>query len=353
MDKERKNLGMDRDITRRDFLNASAVGVGAGLLSAAAPGQVMGRPTPKWGQPEVGNTWYGPGGIGACLSFKEFEDLHQRPWLIAFPDRTVGDLDNLIAEGTFVGASSMPGVTLTHTGPYLGHSATQARCGVNGIDFWSEGKDHGNIVHRKFSVVKGGKQAVIVSHNDWLSADGKKVCEDIRRLTFGAEGSSYWIDFDTTVTASEGPVKFGDTKEGSFGVRVAGSMKVTAKPAGHVINTHGDKDVKAWGKAAPWVDYYGTAVPKGKVVGIAIMNHPASFRYPTYWHVRTYGLFTANPFGLHHFKSDNSIDGSHQMKKGETMTLHYRVLIHPGDVKEGGVAEAFKEYSALEKMPLK
>jgi len=82
--------------------------------------------------------WYGPGGIGACLSFKEFEDLHQRPWLIAFPDRTVGDLDNLIAEGTFVGASSMPGVTLTHTGPYLGHSATQARCGVNGIDFWRE-----------------------------------------------------------------------------------------------------------------------------------------------------------------------------------------------------------------------
>ena len=42
--------------------------------------------------------WYGPGGIRACFSFKEFEDLHQRPWLIAFPDRTVVDLDNLIAE---------------------------------------------------------------------------------------------------------------------------------------------------------------------------------------------------------------------------------------------------------------
>ena len=224
---------------------------------------------------------------------------------------------------------------------------------VNGIDFWSEGKDHGNIVHRKFSVVKGGEQAVIVSHNDWLSADGKKVCEDVRRLTFGAEGKSYWIDFDTTVTASAGPVKFGDTKEGSFGVRVAGSMKVTSKPAGHVINTHGDTDGNAWGKAAPWVDYYGSAVPKGKVVGIAIMNHPSSFRYPTYWHVRTYGLFTANPFGLHHFKGDNSIDGSHQMKEGETMTLHYRVLVHPGDVEQGGIAEAFKKYTALKKTPLK
>ena len=61
--------------------------------------------------------WYGPGGIGACLSFKEFEDLHQRPWLVAFPDRKVGDLGNLIAEGDLVGASALPGVHLTHTGP--------------------------------------------------------------------------------------------------------------------------------------------------------------------------------------------------------------------------------------------
>ena len=64
MDKEKKNLGMARDITRRDFLNASAVGVGAGLLTAAAPGRVMGKDKPAWARPEVGAEWYGPGGIG-------------------------------------------------------------------------------------------------------------------------------------------------------------------------------------------------------------------------------------------------------------------------------------------------
>ncbi len=80
--------------------------------------------------------WYGPGAIGACLSLSEFENLHQRPWLTAYPDRKVGDLDNLIAEGDFVGASSLPGVFLTHTGPYLGYPPTQKRAGVNGIDFW-------------------------------------------------------------------------------------------------------------------------------------------------------------------------------------------------------------------------
>ena len=30
---------------------------------------------------------------------------------------------------------------------------------------------------------------------------------------------------------------------------------------------------------------------EGKVRGIAILNHPESFRHPTPWHVRTYGLF--------------------------------------------------------------
>ena len=80
--------------------------------------------------------WYGPGGIGACLSLREFEDWHQKPWLVAFPDRRVGDLDNLIAEGDFVGASSLPGVHATHTGPYLGHPASGRPLSVNGIDFW-------------------------------------------------------------------------------------------------------------------------------------------------------------------------------------------------------------------------
>jgi predicted ester cyclase len=80
--------------------------------------------------------WYGPGGIGGCLSLKEFEDLHQRPWLVAFPDRQVQDLDNLIAEDRLVGASSFPGVLATHTGIYQNTPATGNKIAFNGIDFW-------------------------------------------------------------------------------------------------------------------------------------------------------------------------------------------------------------------------
>ena len=172
------------------------------------------------------------------------------------------------------------------------------------------------------------------------------MCEDERTVTFGTDGPLTFIDFDVTVKATDAEVKFGDTKEGCFGVRVAGSMKVDAKQGGKIVNSEGQTDKGAWGKQAPWVDYYGPV--DGETVGIAILNHPSSFRYPTYWHVRTYGLFAANPFGLHNFVSKEQ-DGSHTLKPGDTMTLRYRVILHQGTTEEAAIAEAFKRYSAVKK----
>lgn len=87
-----------------------------------------------WFHPEV--NWYGPGGIGACLGFQEFEDLHQAPWLVAYPDRQVQDLDALFAEGVYTGAPGWAGVKATHTGPYLDVAATGKVIDFNGLDWW-------------------------------------------------------------------------------------------------------------------------------------------------------------------------------------------------------------------------
>ncbi|WP_299614779.1 ester cyclase [uncultured Tateyamaria sp.] len=80
--------------------------------------------------------WYGPGGIGACLSLAEFETLHQQPWLEAFPDRKVMHLESLFAEDRLLAASGPMGVVGSHGGTYLGHAATGAPIEVSGIDFW-------------------------------------------------------------------------------------------------------------------------------------------------------------------------------------------------------------------------
>ena len=80
------------------------------------------------------------------------------------------------------------------------------------------------------------------------------------------------------------------------------------------------------------------------MAGIAIMNHPSSFRFPSYWHVRTYGLFAANPFGLHDFTAGKE-KGEYTLPAGETLKLRYRVLLHKGDEATGHVAEAFAEFA--------
>ena len=79
-------------------------------------------------------------------------------------------------------------------------------------------------------------------------------------FTHGEVNGINWIDFDITIKATNGPVTFGDTKEGAFGVRVAGTMTVDAKQGGQIVNSHGQTDGKAWGQPAEWVDYHG---PRG------------------------------------------------------------------------------------------
>ncbi len=219
---------------------------------------------------------------------------------------------------------------------------------VNGIDFWSELKGHGSIVHREYVAAKGGDgSAVIATRNDWLGPDGKKQCEDERTLTFGADDKVRTIEFDITLKASEGPVTFGDTKEGTMGIRIPTVMDVNSKKGGRIVTSEGLADTAAWGKPAAWVDYHGPL--EGKVVGIAILNHPSSFHYPTRWHVRDYGLFAANPFGLKDFEKDDKLKGGYTIPAGESITLRYRFVFHEGDEKAAGIAQLFEHYAAEKK----
>ena len=99
-----------------------------------------------------------------------------------------------------------------------------------------------------------------------------------------------------------------------------------------------------WGKRADWIDYYGTV--DGEPVGVAILDHPKSFRHPTYWHARPYGLAAANPFGLREFRNNADEDGSWTIPQGKAITFRYRVIIHQGDYIQARIAEAYRAYAA-------
>ena len=216
---------------------------------------------------------------------------------------------------------------------------------VNKLDFWSA---RHKIVHKRFVQVESdGKTALLVTENELIDGNGHVVCREIRTLRFSAAEDRRIIDFDITITAEQDKVVYGDTKEGTFGIRVPEVIAVETRRGGSFVNAEGKVGERdAWGKRSPWVDYHGTL--DGEKVGIAILNHPSSFRFPTYWHVRAYGLFAANPFGVHDFESlQDTKAGELVLSKGESFTLRYRVLFHKGDATEAKIAEAFTEYAEM------
>jgi hypothetical protein len=219
---------------------------------------------------------------------------------------------------------------------------------VNGFDFWAS--DPLNKPNPKFGSIKETSRKILADSkrlgvlrttDDWLGPDGKKVCEDERTVLFAGTGDLRIIDFDITIKATASPVTFGDTKEGMFGLRVPSSMDVKRKQGGKITNAEGITDNDAWGKPSPWVDYTGPV--EGKTAGIAILNHPESFRYPTTWHVRDYGLFAANPFGWHDFGMKKS--GEHTIPSGASIRFRYRVLLHDGDTTSANIPGAFNAYA--------
>jgi hypothetical protein len=199
------------------------------------------------------------------------------------------------------------------------------------------------IVHREFTELKvDGDKAVVAEICDYLDASGKRFLTEERRLTFRASADSRSIDVDQDLIASDGPIKIDDRKDAGLGIRLPSSMAVESKTGGEIVNSEGIKDVAAWGKKAKWCDYHGPV--EGEALGVAMLSHPSTYRFPTQWHVRPYGLFSANPFGARDM--DKSLpDGTTSLQNGERVKLRHRILFHKGDAAEGKVEAAFEAYA--------
>lgn len=220
---------------------------------------------------------------------------------------------------------------------------------VNGVDFWSEGARAGRIVHDKFLEIKSGPEAGLIrSANQWVSREGEVVLTDERAFrVFTRPGHERLFDYEITLKAGDKPVVLGDTKEGTMAVRLNEAMRL-AQPKkqpgqGRIVQSTGVRDGQTWGKRAEWCDYYGPV--DGKVVGLAIFDHPQNPRHPTWWHVRDYGLFAANPFGQHDFEKKPAGAGDLTIEPGRSVTFRYRFYVHEGDEQQARVAERYAEYA--------
>jgi hypothetical protein len=239
---------------------------------------------------------------------------------------------------------------------------------VNGVDFWAENElekpgqtKQGTIKGELVSAKVVGEVGEIRARNQWVGPDGTVHCTDETTIRVrGLADGSRLLDYEVTLKApANKPVVFGDTKEGSMAIRVplwmtpphsysdANKKRTKHEGLGTIVNDSGQKNDDAWGKKSTWVDYH--APKDGKVYGIAMFDHPQNPRYPTWWHVRSYALFAANPFGQHDFEPAHKANpkaGDLTIAAGQSVTFRWRFYFHLGDEKTAKVAEQAKAYAA-------
>ena len=217
---------------------------------------------------------------------------------------------------------------------------------VAGVDFWAESLNHGVIAATDVIVLKPNtpNEAFISTVMEWRAPEGLVVLIEKRVYKFSQVADGRLISVASILTANNSPVVFGDTKEGSFGIRVHDSLRMEMKGGdGLLTNSKGKSGKDVWGQPADWCDYSGTV--DGKKVGVAVFAHTGN-PVPSLWHAREYGLLAANPFGrkVAGFPAAKDKTDLFRIEKGKSATFRFAIFAHDGDVKTGKVGEAYDAY---------
>lgn len=220
---------------------------------------------------------------------------------------------------------------------------------VNGVNNWSDLPGHGFTRHQRFTrIVSGPVFGELAGISHWVDQDERPYLEqDLSLRVYALPGEMRLVDVSLGLTALHGDVVFGDTKEGGLlAVRVATTMD--ASGVGRIeTGTGAVGEGESWGRPAPWCHYSGPVKTSTSpiIAGIGVMDHPGNPRYPTHWHVRNYGLMTANPFGLSDYYKDKAKDGSLRLAEGASAVFKYRIVIHEGDAKDGHMGDLFSAFA--------
>lgn len=227
---------------------------------------------------------------------------------------------------------------------------------VNGVDFWGNGsqgyksENGGEIKMLKIDDIKGGQgEGKISISASWLDPSGKEMLAEKTEFNFFARGNYYIIDRVTILTAQDTAVVMKDTKEGMYAIRVARQLELpsnedvflldqSGKPGsekagenigvtGNYRSSEGKEGEAVWGTRARWMNLSG--VINDEKISIVICDHPDNISYPTYWHARGYGLFSANPLGAIDFTQGKEVV-DFSIPSGGSATFKYRIVINSG-----------------------
>ncbi|WP_374759713.1 DUF6807 domain-containing protein [Dyadobacter chenwenxiniae] len=243
---------------------------------------------------------------------------------------------------------------------------------VNGNDYWnnSNAVDHakrayGTIIHTGIKSMKSGKdKGELTVTADWKDKNGVLTLKETTTYHFSGKGDQRIIDRSTTLTAVLDEVAMPDIKDGMFAIRVARELELPSnKPeiftdasgiatkvpvmnnegiTGNYRNSNGVEGEAVWGKRAIWCNLTGKI--KDENISVAMIDHPKNVGYPAYWHARGYGLFAVNPLGMKAL-SDGKETLNFKLKKGESTTFRYRLVIASEHLKDEAINAMAADYA--------
>lgn len=246
---------------------------------------------------------------------------------------------------------------------------------VNGNDYWNnsdavnhEKRAYGTIIHTGITSVKSGKdKGELTVTADWVDKDGTLTLKEVTKYTFSGKGDTRIIDRSTTLTAVLPEVSMPDVKDGMYAIRVARELELPSnKPeiftdasgiatkvpvmnnegiTGNYRNSNGIEGETVWGKRAIWCNLTGKI--KEENISVAMIDHPKNVGYPAYWHARGYGLFAVNPLGMKAL-SDGKETLNFKLKKGESTTFRYRLVIASEHLKDATLNDLAAAYAKTE-----
>jgi hypothetical protein len=225
---------------------------------------------------------------------------------------------------------------------------------VNGLDFWNNSyaipankkSQYGWIKTDKITETTIGNTGVLSYHANWVNINKKILAQENTRFVFSGTEHQRIIDRITTITADT-VLLFTDAKDGLLAIRVAHALQIPTDkdqkftddkgnvtivkggtdkiPNGNYFSSEGKIGDSVWSTRATWCKMFGKI--NDDSVSIVIIDHPKNPNYPTYWHARGYGLFSANPLGEKIF-TNGAKTKNLQLQKGESITFRYRIVIN-------------------------
>jgi methane monooxygenase PmoA-like len=249
--------------------------------------------------------------------------------------------------GGAIVTDELPPDHLHQSGIFLAYTKTNFE--GRDVDFWNLASGKGRVRFKELQGASGGPvfgQIQTVHEHVDLTAGGDQ--SDIGKVTGGKVAlveawdlriwnvglqSGYWLlDVNSTIrAATDSPLQLPEYHYGGMAIRAA---RPWVPKEVQFLTSEGDERIKGNHTRPRWCDVHGAI--DGRVAGVALMTHPANFRFP-----EPLRIHPTMPYMVY----TPSFLGDWQISPGTLHQSHYRFVIHDGELSAETLDRLWRDFA--------